>query len=111
VLKTLKRPLKNPKLEPYGLKCKFCALLDPSANIKVKEHLKPTIFSYWRVYKWNSGIWTYLQKAPHALHMPKSEIQCIGPTLKLYISGFLRILLLVSIANLLSYVRRTNLIK
>jgi hypothetical protein len=57
-------------------------------------------FSHWRIYKWNSGIWTYLQKAPHKPYMPKSEIQCIGSTLELYISEFLRILLLVNIANL-----------
>jgi hypothetical protein len=30
-------------------------------------------FSHLGICKSNSGIWTYLQKAPHALHMPKSE--------------------------------------
>jgi hypothetical protein len=78
-------------LEPKGVKCKFCALLDPSANIKVKEHLKPNIF---HIAGFTSGIVEFgpiCKKAPHALHMSKSEIQCIGPTLELYISGFLRI--------------------
>jgi hypothetical protein len=29
-------------------------------------------FSHWKVYKWNSGIWTYLQKVPMN-HKFKSE--------------------------------------
>jgi hypothetical protein len=38
----------------------------------------------------NSGIQAYLQKAPHKPYMPKSEIQCIGSTLELYISQFIK---------------------
>ena len=41
--KTLK--YSKPKKETLGGgRCKFCALLDQSANTKVKEHLKPTMF-------------------------------------------------------------------
>jgi hypothetical protein len=30
------------------------------------------------------------KKYPHETHMPKSEIQCMGSTLELYISQFIK---------------------
>jgi hypothetical protein len=42
VLKTLKTNPRNPK----GGNCKFCALLDQSANIKVIEHYKSSTFHF-----------------------------------------------------------------
>jgi hypothetical protein len=67
-------------------------------------------FLYLGICKSNSGIWTYLHKVPHELNETKSEFSWMWSTLELHISEFLRILLLVNIANLKSYVRNTSFI-
>jgi hypothetical protein len=74
----------------FGPKCKYQSNRTPQIMC----------FSHLRISKLNSGICTYLQKVPHEPHMLKSKFSLMGSTLELYISEFLRILLLVNIENL-----------
>jgi hypothetical protein len=74
----------------FGPKCKYQCNITPQIMC----------FLHLRICKLNSGIGTYFQKVPHELHMFKFEFSLMGSTLELYISEFLKILLLVNIANL-----------
>jgi hypothetical protein len=74
----------------FGPKCKYQS--NRTSQIMCFSHLG--------ICKSNSEIQTYLQKAPHALHMPKSEFSGIGLTLELYISKSTRNFPSVNTSNL-----------